>query len=50
MDTLEFKNLIPSAENMAVVFYSILRKEIDENYDIKIVLYETERNFVEYPV
>ena len=49
MDTEEFKNLIPSAENMAVVFYNILKPQIGNNYDLKIILYETERNFVEFP-
>ncbi len=49
MDTEEFKNLIPSAENMAVVFYNILKSQLGNNYDLKIILYETERNFVEYP-
>ena len=49
LDTAEFKNLNPTAENIAFVIYSLLRKEIDLKYDIKITLYETERNFVEYP-
>ena len=49
LDTEEFKNLIPSAENMAVVFWNILRKQLGENVDIKVILYETERNFVEFP-
>ena len=50
LDVEEFKNLIPTAENIAVVIYNILRKEIDSALDMKITLYETERNFVEYPV
>ena len=49
LDTEEFKNLNPTAENIAVVIYDLLRKNIDEKLDIKITLYETERNFVEYP-
>ncbi|MEQ8926238.1 MAG: 6-carboxytetrahydropterin synthase [Fulvivirga sp.] len=49
LDTEEFKNLNPTAENIAVVIYTILRKEIDKALDLKIKLYETERNFVEYP-
>jgi len=49
MDTVEFKTLIPSAENMAVVFYGILKPLLGDKYELKIVLYETERNFVEYP-
>jgi 6-pyruvoyltetrahydropterin/6-carboxytetrahydropterin synthase len=49
LDVEEFKSMNPSAENIAVVTYNILRKEIDNKYDLKIILYETERNFVEYP-
>ncbi len=49
LDTYEFKELNPTAENIAVVIWNILREKIDIKYDIKITLYETERNFVEYP-
>ena len=49
-DTIEFKNLNPTAENIAIVIYTILRDKIDLKYDLQIRLYETERNFVEYPV
>jgi 6-pyruvoyltetrahydropterin/6-carboxytetrahydropterin synthase len=49
LQTEEFKNLIPSAENMAVVFYNILKEKLDAKYEVKVILYETERNFVEYP-
>lgn len=45
----EFENLNPSAENIAVVIYNILRPKINQNLDLKIKLYETERNFVECP-
>jgi 6-pyruvoyltetrahydropterin/6-carboxytetrahydropterin synthase len=48
LDTEEFRELNPSAENIAVVIYGILRKLIDTKFDIMIRLYETERNFVEY--
>lgn len=49
LDTDNFKNLNPTAENIAIVIWEILRKEIDTKYELKIKLYETERNFVEYP-
>ena len=49
LDTEEFKNLNPSAENIAVVIWNILRTKIEKNLDLKVRLYETERNFVEYP-
>lgn len=49
LDVPEFKNLNPTAENIAVVIWNILRKEISETLELKVILYETERNFVEYP-
>jgi 6-pyruvoyltetrahydropterin/6-carboxytetrahydropterin synthase len=49
LDTEEFKTLNPSAENIAIVIYQILRPLIEPTLDLKIRLYETERNFVEYP-
>ena len=50
LDTKEFKELNPTAENIAVVIYNILREKIDQKFELQIKLYETERNFVEYPV
>ncbi|EOZ96760.1 6-pyruvoyl tetrahydrobiopterin synthase [Indibacter alkaliphilus LW1] len=47
-DTDEFKNLNPTAENIAVVIWNILREKIDIKHELIIRLYETERNFVEY--
>ena len=49
LDTIEFKDLNPSAENIVIVIYNILRAKIDVRYDLQIRLFETERNFVEYP-
>jgi 6-pyruvoyltetrahydropterin/6-carboxytetrahydropterin synthase len=48
-DTAEFKNLNPSAENIAIVIYNILRDKIELKFDLQVRLYETERNFVDYP-
>lgn len=48
-DTAEFKNVNPTAENIVIVIYTILRAKIDLKFDLQIRLYETERNFVEYP-
>ncbi len=50
LDTKEFKNLNPTAENIAVIIYDLLRPHIDKKKDLQIRLYETPRNFVEYPV
>ena len=49
LDVAEFKNLNPTAENIVMVIYNILRTKIDSRYELKITLYETERNFVEFP-
>jgi 6-pyruvoyltetrahydropterin/6-carboxytetrahydropterin synthase len=49
IDVDDFKNLNPTAENIAVVIYNRLRPFIDHTKELKIRLYETERNFVEYP-
>lgn len=48
LDTDEFRNLNPSAENIAVVIWNILREKIDWKFELTIRLYETERNYVEY--
>ncbi len=48
-DIADFKELNPTAENIVVVIYNILRPLIDSNLDLKLTLYETERNYVEYP-
>lgn len=50
LDTGYFNDLNPTAENIARVIYDLLRARIDAALDIQIRLYETERNFVEYPV
>ena len=49
LDTSFFATLNPTAENIAVVIYELLRTKINSTLDLKIRLYETERNFVEYP-
>lgn len=49
LDVPYFKDLNPTAENIVVVIYDLLRSEIDSSIDLKVKLYETERNFVEYP-
>lgn len=48
-DCIEFKNLNPTAENIAIVIYELLRQAIDPKLYLQVRLYETKRNFVEYP-
>lgn len=50
LDTEEFKHLNPTAENIARIIWELLRPEINSALDLSIKLYETERNYVEYPV
>lgn len=48
LDTEEFKNLNPTAENIAVVIWNKLRQRLEKNLELTVTLYETERNYVEY--
>lgn len=50
LDTEEFRTLNPTAENIAIVIHDLLRPHLDEKLDLFIRLYETPRNFVDYPV
>jgi 6-pyruvoyltetrahydropterin/6-carboxytetrahydropterin synthase len=49
LDTEYFKTLNPTAENICLVIYDLLRAQIEPHFDLQVRLYETERNFVEYP-
>ncbi|MDM1045665.1 6-carboxytetrahydropterin synthase [Myroides sp. 1354] len=48
LDVIEFKNLIPTAEYIAVVIWQKLRPFIEKDKDLEVVLYETSRNFVTF--
>ncbi|PWT75693.1 MAG: 6-pyruvoyl tetrahydrobiopterin synthase [Bacteroidetes bacterium] len=50
LDTVYFKKINPTTENIAITIYDILREKIDKQLELQVRLYETERNFVEYPV
>ena len=43
-----FSDLIPTAENMAVVIYNWLKPHIDKKHQLSVTLYETPRNYVSY--
>lgn len=49
LDTEEFRHLNPTAEHICYVIWNILRSHLDERYDLWVRLYETPRNYVEYP-
>ena len=48
LDVPYFSNIIPSAENICIYIYDILRDNIDSQFKLSVRLYETPRNFVEY--
>ncbi|OJX49411.1 MAG: 6-pyruvoyl tetrahydrobiopterin synthase [Flavobacterium sp. 38-13] len=48
LDVPEFSDLNPTAENIAVIIWNKIRKRIDADKDLEVVLYETPRNFVSY--
>lgn len=48
LDTEEFKHLNPTAENIVVVIWNILRPLLPNQLSLKVTLFETERNYVEY--
>ncbi|MCG8474067.1 MAG: 6-carboxytetrahydropterin synthase [Cytophagales bacterium] len=49
LDTEEFKEVNPTAENIAKVCYQILRKHVGQELELQVRLFETENNYVEYP-
>jgi 6-pyruvoyltetrahydropterin/6-carboxytetrahydropterin synthase len=49
LDVAEFKDLNPTAENIAIVIYNRIKKKLGPKLKLKIRLYETQRNIVEYP-
>lgn len=49
LDVPDFKNLIPTAENIARVIFDNIRISLSNDLELKIKLYETENNIVEYP-
>jgi 6-pyruvoyltetrahydropterin/6-carboxytetrahydropterin synthase len=49
LDTEEFRELNPTAEHICYVIWKILRAGLEDRYDLAVRLYETPRNYVEYP-
>ncbi len=49
LDTEEFRSLIPTAEHICYVIWQRLRARLDSKFDLAVRLYETPRNYVEYP-
>ncbi len=49
LDTEEFKTLNPTAENICYVIWDILSKKLGSDFEVGVKLFETPRNYVEYP-
>ena len=49
LDTVEFKDLNPTGENIVVVIYNLIRACLEDKYDLAVRLWETERNYFEFP-
>ena len=48
LDVPYFKNIIPTAENISIYIYNIIKLHLKNDFDLEVVLYETPRNFVTY--
>lgn len=49
LDVPEFKDLNPTAEHICYVIWNLLRARLDGRFELSVRLYETPRNFVDYP-
>ena len=49
LDVKEFESLNPTAENIAISIYNLLKPKLASDLELNIKLYDTPRNFVEYP-
>ena len=49
LDVPEFKNVNPTAENIAVVVHGLLRPHVPSRFDLHVILAETPRNIVQFP-
>ncbi len=49
LDCPEFRDLNPTGENMVVVIYNLIRARLGASYDLRVQLWETERNYFEFP-
>ena len=49
LDVEEFSKLNPTVENISIVIYNLLREKINEKFDLLVRVYETPKNFAEFP-
>lgn len=50
LDIPEFADLLPSTENICYLIWGKMNKRLGKDYDITITLWETPRNYAQYPV
>ena len=48
VDIEEFKTINPTAENIVILIWNKIRAKLATDLELKVTLYETPRNFVEY--
>ncbi|GGE89637.1 6-pyruvoyltetrahydropterin/6-carboxytetrahydropterin synthase [Chishuiella changwenlii] len=48
IDIKEFQSVNPSAENIVILIWNKIRAKLAAELELKVTLYETPRNFVEY--
>lgn len=49
IDVPEFRDVIPTAENIVITVYTMLRSQLPDHLDLHVILGETPRNIVQYP-
>jgi len=49
LDVPEFKDVNPTAENVAIIVHGLLRPHLADHLDLHVILAETPRNIVQYP-
>ena len=45
----EFQNMMSSVENICYVIWDILQRKLGDQYEVRIRLWETPRNYAQYP-
>lgn len=48
LDIEYFKTINPTAENIVILIWHRIRAKLDSNLELKVTLYETPRNYVEF--
>lgn len=49
LDIPEFKEMLTSTENFCYLIWQIMQEKLGDKYEVTIKLWETPRNYVQYP-